>query len=141
MFRSDSSFSLRSKLSTILALVVLLPISGCGSGDRIDFGGRVTKKDGSPLAGARVTFRAPKTGASASGVTDQDGHYELGGTRVGEGVMPGEYEIVVNEMRYRDGKSIPPTVALKYINPKTSGLKFTVEPGGERTFDIVLDPY
>jgi len=73
-------------------------------------------------------------------VTDEDGQYELDVAGVGDGVLPGEYDVVVNELRYRNDKPVPPTVSLKYINSRTSGLKFTVEPGGERTFNIVLDP-
>lgn len=88
------------------------------------------------MANARVTFRSSKSGSSASGVTDQYGLYKLGG----DGVEPGEYDVIVNELRYRDGKAMAPTVAIKYINPQSSGLKFTAEPGGEKTFDLVLDP-
>jgi hypothetical protein len=123
----------------LAAALAVLPATGCGS-DRLHVGGRVARNDGSPVVGARVYFRSPETGQAATAYTDQEGRYALGTSEVGEGVLPGEYYVLVSEDRGPRTKLRPRTVHAKYESPDTSPLKFTVEPGGETTYDIVLDP-
>jgi Carboxypeptidase regulatory-like domain len=127
-------------LRLIWLVALLAAAAGCGSSDRIGVTGRVTHRDGSPLVGARVTFRSPQTGKTASGFTDQDGNYELGTTTPGEGIPPGGYYVTVLEDRGPIENRKPPTVNEKYTLPDLSGLLFKVEPAGARTFDIVVDP-
>jgi len=124
---------------SLLVCAVSLMVTGCGS-DRVDVGGTVTRTDGSPVIGARVTFRSPDTGHTASGVTDQQGRYQLGTSAVGEGILPGGYYVVVQEDRGSWDEPSPPTIDPKYARPATSGLAFKVEPGGNNTFNIEVDP-
>jgi hypothetical protein len=123
-----------------LAILSLALSIGCASSDRIEIGGRVTRKDGSPLSGAKVTFRAPGTGRTATGITDLEGHYALGTSTPGEGISPDEYYVTVSENLGTENAPIPATVHEKYTRPGDSGLRFKVEPGGATTYDIVLDP-
>ena len=54
-------------------------LAGCGQGDRPPLGmvhGTVTL-DGKPLAGARLTFEPVEPGRASTGITDDDGKYEL----------------------------------------------------------------
>ncbi len=121
-----------------LALAVLLSMVGCGGSGRTEVNGRVMRKDGSPLVGARVTFRSPSTGKSAMGYSDKVGHYELGTATPGEGILPGDYEVSVIEDRGPDTKLGPRTIHAGYESAQTSKLKFTVEPGGQNTYDMEL---
>jgi len=130
----------RRQLIHGVLLIFLATIVGCGGSDRIGITGRVTRKDGSPLVGAKVTFRSPNTGMSAIGYTDTDGRYQLGTASAGEGIPPEGYYITVFEDRGPITSPTPPTVSEKYTSYSDSGLKFKVEPGGETTFDMVLDP-
>lgn len=131
-----------ANVSALVALAVILmaSASGCNSDGRIGVGGRVTRDDGSPVVGARVIFRDPKTGHTASGITDQEGRYELGSGKVGEGILPGGYFVLVQEDRGDWDSLKPPTIHPKYARPSDSGLAFKVEPGGETTYDIVVEP-
>ena len=130
----------RRRLVRGAVLFVLVAVIGCGSADRIGITGRVTRKDGTPLVGAKVTFRSPRTGRTAIGFTDEDGRYELGTAMAGEGVPPEGYYVTVFEDRGAVTSPKPPTVSEKYTSYADSGLKFKVEEGGETTFDMVLDP-
>ena len=130
----------RAVSSTAVAVFLLFAATGCGSTDRIEIGGRVTRKNGEPLAGARVSFRSEATGKTARGFTDADGRYVLGTAQVGEGIQPGEYLVTVSENRGDLENPRPITINPRYFSSTTSGLKFKVEPGGENTYDIVVDP-
>ena len=121
-------------------LLVLVAVIGCGSSDRIGITGRVTRTDGTPLVGAKVTFRSPRTGRTAIGFTDEGGRYDLGTATAGEGVPPEGYYVTVFEDRGPIASMKPPTVSEKYTSYADSGLRFKVEVGGETTFDMVLDP-
>jgi hypothetical protein len=140
MHRYNSYRGTRRTLRYTLLVAVLAGAVGCGSSDRIGITGRVTRRDGSPLAGARITFRSPETGKTASGFTDQNGNYELGTSSPGEGVPPGGYYVTILEDRGPIENQKPPTVSEKYNLPDSSGLLFKVEPGGAKSFDITVDP-
>ena len=83
--------------------------------------------------------RCEATGKSASGWTDKDGHYELGTMEPGDGVLPGEYFVMLMEDRGDMDNPRPATISPKYRNPQVSGLKFSVEPGESTVFDVTLD--
>jgi hypothetical protein len=123
-----------------MLIATLLPCLGCGDSDRTAVVGRVTRRDGSPVVGARIAFRSPATGQTAIGFTDDDGRYTLGTSRAAEGVLPGEYEVTVSEDRGPIMNPRPRTIHPGYEAAQTSPLKFTVEPGGEMTYDFALQP-
>jgi hypothetical protein len=112
---------------------------GCGSSHRVPVTGRVTRQDGTPVVGSRVTFRSTDTGAWGSGVTDRDGRYELGTEEKGEGIPPGDYAVAVAEDRGDWDHPKPPTIHAKYASPRTSGLNYRVDAGSDRTFDLELE--
>jgi hypothetical protein len=126
--------------SLIVASVVVA--GGCGpSSDKLNIEGRVTQRDGTPLVGAKVTFRSGESGVSAFGYTDQDGRYSLGTTQMGEGVPPGKYGVSIAEDRGTEGNVRPMTIHPKYVAASRSGIEFTVPLPDEGTnFDIVVDP-
>ena len=70
----------------------------------------------------------------------QKGHYGLGIVAVGDGIAPGNYNVIVVEDRGDEINPRPATIASKYSKPATSGLKFSVQAGEKKTFDMTLDP-
>ncbi len=120
--------------------------------------------DGSPVAGAAVTFVPSVGGKSAAGVTDASGKYALTTFEGGDGAVPGDYSVKI--VKYEGGevggeetgegdagmmsadyeagvesgedeaaKNLLPE---KYSDAKTSGLKATVTEG-ENSFDFPLE--
>jgi hypothetical protein len=132
-------FNQRIRRFKAAAVIVAIVVSaGCGS-DKVTVSGRATRSDGSPLARARVTYRSNDTGKWASGVTDSDGHYELGTATKGDGILPGEYYVIVVEDRGNFDSPRPRTIAAKYEIPQQSGLSCTIKSGQSTTYDMVLD--
>lgn len=116
----------------------LLVLAGCGDAGLSKVSGTVLRHDGSPLAGARVVFRAAETGTSANGMTDSNGNYVLGSMTQGDGISPGEYQVYILEDRGGWDSPKPRTINPIYENAKTSGLTCVVEAGKPTTFDIEL---
>lgn len=137
---SQSVETSRIACKTLMLLIVVSAAVGCSRSDRISVAGTVARKDGSPLVGARVNFRAPDKGLNASGYTDQEGKFVLGTTKPGEGVLPGEYVVTVYEDRGSDDQRRRRTISPKYEAPGNSGLKFTVQSGENENCKFILDP-
>lgn len=122
-----------------LVALVLLSLSGCGSG-LVDVKGRVTL-DGEPLPDATVVFTAVDR-PLAVGQTDAGGSFRL---RTGQqlGVAPGTYRVTVTAYRTlpaADGGDEPIPEFLtppRYNNATTSGLTAEVG-GGQDEFNFVL---
>jgi hypothetical protein len=126
-----------------IASPILLALSisaGCGDSDRGAVRGKLTRKDGSPLVGAKVIATSPETGKSAHAQTDAKGEFILGGNEKGDGVSPSSYAIVIQESRGETEVRPPASIAKKYESPSTSGLSFTVKAGETIQLDLTLDP-
>ncbi len=137
-------------------------LAGCGGQPTLntEYVEGVVTLDGQPVPEATVTFE-PVTdgqGASATGMTNQQGVYKLTATVTGElaavhegGTLPGEYHVGVvktivetpmsEEEAEQAGVPYVPTneyasapkttfvVPQKYNNPRESGIQVTVESG------------
>ncbi|MEP3478751.1 MAG: carboxypeptidase-like regulatory domain-containing protein [Fuerstiella sp.] len=148
-------------LKNYLVLLTLFSV-GCGAGEVVDRPETfpvtgVVSLDGSPLAGATVTFRPKKKGGrGAVGMTDETGTYELMTFDTADGALPGDYMITVvkqehtpGDPSYTDsnsdnyGKNPPPEaeaktidiVPSKYSDAKTSGFTASVSEG-ENNFPL-----
>ncbi|MCA9238131.1 MAG: carboxypeptidase regulatory-like domain-containing protein [Planctomycetales bacterium] len=119
---------------------LLFVLAGCGPTDHAEVAGRVTRTDGSPLVGARVTARPIGEGKTVYGTTDNEGNYTLSTGDPTAGVQPGEYEVGISENTGDPERRQKPTIAAKYGNPATSGLTLSVDLGEHKTFDIVVEP-
>lgn len=117
----------------------------------------MVRLDGSPLAGASITFRpAQKGGRGGFAKTDDQGFYTLTTFDTADGAVPGSYgvtirkrEVIPGDPSYNDsnsenyGKEPPPEaesktiehVAAKYGDTKTSGLSAEVTTG-DNIFDF-----
>jgi hypothetical protein len=131
-----------------VASMLFVQICGCGNG-LAQVSGQVTL-DGQPLRGGiedtRVTIQfqpASGAGSTAIGLADENGNYVLG-TGSKSGIPPGEYLVTCSAQQIVDAKTpktkngVRQVTDLKYANAKTSGLKFTVEPGRNQ-LDIPLE--
>jgi len=114
-------------------------LAGCSGSDRGGVVGTVTRSDGAPLVGARVTARSDVTGKWATGITDDAGRFELGAAEAGDGIPPGEYYVKINEDRGSWDNPRPRTIAAKYEDPKQSGLKVAVEAGKQASLELKLE--
>jgi len=133
------------------ALLTLVALAGCAESfpDTIRVRGTVTHQ-GKPVAGT-ITFHpaAPPGGQlyrPAVGVLAEDGTYQLQSFRHGDGIMPGEYAVVIES--YEGGPSADEPyrprnwlIPQKYGNPATSGLRATIPANarGRLTFDFDLE--
>lgn len=122
----------------LLATAALVS-SGCGRSDLPELGtveGTV-KMDGQPLAGRQVQFVPESGGRPGTGVTDEQGHYELTYTAGVEGTKVGSNRVEITTI-WPEGEPQPgerETIPLRY-NSKTE-LTRDVQPG-HNTFDFDL---
>jgi hypothetical protein len=115
-------------------------IAGCGASDRGRVSGTVLRKDGTPLATARVIARSTETGLTVYGTTDSDGKFALSGDEQSDGIPAGDYDVVILEDRGNPDERRPPSIAAKYRDPATSGLTLSVEAGESKELNLTLDP-
>lgn len=134
----------------LLIIFCLLVIWGCSSGPKIDrptteVRGVVTL-DGQPVEDAVVTFQPGQNKRGATGRTDKDGKFTMTTFQSGDGVVPGEYNVVIVKYEQYDaeesrGGNTPELKHLlpkKYANPGTSKLTASVSDEGPLTLDFSL---
>lgn len=102
-----------------VSIAVLLAVytSGCGKAvpdyaeDLVAVSGTVTL-DGDPVEGAVVSFVA-QDGPSrlSAATTNAEGKFSMETTQAGDGVLPGDYAIVISKLTMADGSAVPPDVA------------------------------
>ncbi len=130
------------RFDLLLACLAAWGVAGCGPGEPLHSAtGRVSDRDGRPLADVQIVFIATARSLSASGRTDPDGRYSMGSTSVAGGVPAGDYAVVaIDDSPNRDlDNPRPARIAERYADPATSGLTAQVKQGGA-SFDFVLDP-
>lgn len=104
----------RRGLHCACVLLTSLSMFGCGdatpdyAADLVAVAGYV-EMDGKPVEGAVVTFLA-NTGPSrsTSATTGPDGGYTLATPPAGDGVLPGDYSVVISKFTLPDGSPVPP---------------------------------
>ncbi len=144
-----------------LSLAVLTVALGCNkspySVGYADVSGQVLL-DGKPVPGGQVSFVAVNGALAARGDIGEDGHYEIkapiGEVRIGvnnsllmppslkkgkppKGMMHGTKEGFVKDEGKPPLKGRYVNIPTGYLDPATSGLKYTVKPGSQ-TYDIQL---
>lgn len=84
--------------SLLIALLLTVALTGCGSKYNLHPVTGTVTLDGEPLENATVTFQAAGDGSSASGTTDASGVYSLVDIRPdgGPGAQPGDYIVSVS---------------------------------------------
>lgn len=118
-----------------LAAAALIAGAGCGGSDRGDASGTLMRQDGSPVARARVVARCNDTGATEHTSTDTNGYF-----KIGDGLAPGDYDVFIAEDLGDPDNRSKPTIAAKYSDAATSGIKIHVKAGEATKLDLKLDP-
>jgi hypothetical protein len=144
-----------------LSIGLLTAMTGCGknprSAEHVEVSGNVLFQ-GKPLPGGEVKFVAINGGFAATGIIDENGHYQIkapvgeveigvsnrmlranGGLRGGRGPQEAVSlrEKKAGERKAQLVKGRWVNIPSGYADPHTSGLKYTVEPGSQ-TYDIKL---
>lgn len=127
-----------NSLSKLGALLISLSLAGCGGGATAKVGSvaGVVTLDGSPLAGASITFQ-PELGRPASGGTDENGYYSLSYSNNQSGAIVGTCQVTISTaFEDEDGNVSPEKVPEKYLQPGV--LTTDVKLGSnECNFDLV----
>ena len=125
-----------------LALLLLsaLVLAGCsGTPGAYPVRGKVTLSDGSPLTKGTINFYNEK--GTATGDIRSDGTYELGSLNVGDGAVPGKYQVFFSGDALGGGyDNAPQLIDSKYGNASTSGLTAEVKAQTNTGIDFTLDP-
>lgn len=130
-------------------LLVTIPLYGCFGGggakpETVHVSGTVTYR-GAPLSKGQVTFIKKGGGDArpAIGIIDENGRYEMSSYGDRDGVVPGEYDIVVvslgpelSDEDYGKGLERKSLIPKRYGSVVTSGLSIAVDKSLEH--DIVL---
>lgn len=146
----ESNMNSRTTVAVLGMGIVATILAGCGpAGPKtIPVSGTVLR-DGNPIAGGIVRFNPadPKQGHLAEGKLDPSGKFILSTFQPGDGALAGDYNITVlpavespNELAKDKAKNAANAAAIppKYQDPKTSGLKETIQSGKPRS-DIKLE--
>ncbi len=138
--------------------LLFLWLLGCGAAEPsglplVPVQGKLHWK-GQPLAGATVTFvpRGATVGWGATGVSREDGSYQVVETGGRPGIPMGEYQVTVSRRVLPDGKPVPPgdtippaespareSLPPAYSDANQTILRATV-PAHGGTFDFTLPP-
>jgi hypothetical protein len=143
----------------VLAIGLLWLASGCGDAHKpVKLKGKVTL-DGEAVEGALVTFMPEGGGRPASGRTGADGVFSLTTLAPGDGVVPGDYKVVIDyvEPPPAPGNSTDPKAAMdeirkaarqprknspryqipaQYKDPAKTTLRIKVPPKDSVVFDL-----
>jgi hypothetical protein len=123
------------------AVLVLLFAGGCGSQNLFPVSGKVTHKDGKPVAAGLVIFEPVGKNASARGEIHSDGSFQLGTNTNSDGAMEGEYKVLITPPPLpEEGKRLRSPIAAKYQSLESTPLKFTVSRDRNKNkFNIDVD--
>lgn len=122
----------------VLAVAFILPQLGCGGADGPEMGdvqGTVTL-EGQPLPGAQVIFQ-PTNGRPSTGITDDQGKYELQFTTDRSGALAGSHQVkITTAIDLPDDTRAAEVVPAQYN--RQSDLVREVKPG-PNTIDFDLE--
>ena len=128
----------------LLALILVMQLTGCGGSALGPEEGRITFGDGSPVTSGSVEFRNRSTRERFTSRIESDGSFA---PISGEGILglpPGDYEIVVvqivlTEDLAKEDHVHGNTVPRRYADYYTSDLQISVATGELDPIQIVID--
>lgn len=133
---------------SLIAVMAVLPLIGCGASGNSTVTGTITTTDGQVVTGGRITFTSVNPPISASSRIAPDGTYELSSVEPGDGAPVGNYQVaIVSKISTaggdnRSGRSVATSKSLvheKYADVRTSELSAQVQEGAN-TIDFQVDP-
>ena len=121
-------------------LLGLFLAAGCGGGPadapKTAAVKGVVNYKGRPVPKMDVVFNPDGPGMVATGVTDDEGKFSLTSSQPNDGAKPGSYTVSLSPVQEGEipmpgfpgsEKKAELPIPKKYTNPKTSGLKYTVD--------------
>jgi hypothetical protein len=146
------------KLTLFSCLVLPTLLIGCNHGGLPGLApaAGVVTLNGVPVDGATISF-APTSGnpdaRSAAATTDKEGKFVVTTLNFGDGILPGEYQVLVTKTTGtggegsdereggggRDDRQIVNHVPLKYANKTTSDLSVSISPKGDKNIELKLE--
>lgn len=148
---------LPNRVSMVVVAVLAAAMSGCGQksdGPQLARVKGTVTYQGQPLQKATVVFLPDQQGVRlASGITDDNGHFELMTDVPGDGVVLGKHRVTISARAAENsltqeqqsalllaGESVPlgkPLIPEKYFQFETSGLSAEIKAGANTAnFDI-----
>jgi hypothetical protein len=136
-----------------VSLVLVAALAGCGGSRTTPVEG-VVLLDGKPLPNASVQFVPQGAGRDATGQTDASGAFSMSTSQPGDGVVPGEYKVVISpplgtpdlgryasseEAMAAAAKAPPPKASSfpqQYTRPDQTPLTQKVPVSGKVTFEL-----
>jgi len=144
-FRTQKRKSQFSSTAAVLLLGGLACVwgAGCGGGgpELAPVEGTVTL-DGTPLPAAHVVFQPQGPGSPSSGITDENGHYELLYALDREGAMVGRHTVrITTYAQGRADENGEPTFTPERVPPRYNSQSELVREveSGSNTFDFPLE--
>ena len=120
------------------SLILILALSGCGdSGVELATVEGTVMMEGKPLAGAFVRYIPVNGGRTASGRTDENGHYTMQYSVHDDGVLVGPAKVAITTGSLEDPKHSNETIAFEF-NHETK-LEVNVE-NKKNVFDFDVKP-
>ena len=115
---------MRNILTLILFAFSAALLTGCG---QTKVTGTVTFSDGSPLTSGRIMFENDQRTYTAA--IKDDGTFNMGMLKDGEGIPPGEYRVAVMaiEPGSENAEKPPLLTHSKYASSRTSGITYTIQ--------------
>jgi hypothetical protein len=124
----------QSRLVQLVALALFLAAAGCGGNPVVV--GRVTFVDGTPLGVGDVILDDGRN--MGRGAIKPDGSFVIGFLKKGDGIPAGTYRVAI----YNSDDATPGNwaVSSKYIDARTSGIVFEVQPGKRNVLNFQVEP-
>jgi hypothetical protein len=132
----------RLSIAWLPVLALLLAAAGCNSSGLYPVQGKIVDLKGNSIPGiegSQIHFSSLDGKISSVGEVQADGSFSLFTHKPGDGVQPGEYEIVIVRKWLDPEHAAPLAIDPKYESFATSGLKRTVEPKSN-TFELKIQP-
>ncbi len=129
----------------IIVTAMIGTMAGCGGGPPVHpVRGHVQSQDGRRPTFGTVEFKADEGGQIASGRIEQDGSFRLTTFADGDGAVAGRHRAIIVQVVNTEHVPLEKhhhvlDVHPRYARYETSGLEFTIEPGGQNDLVIVVD--
>ena len=148
----ETSISFDTRL--FFGFAILFAMVGCSGADQVVPQRGIVTLNGQPLEGLRVTFFSTQNKTPASATTDEEGKFELTTFKPGDGVLRGEYLVVLasnapepqidipgappRPVVVDSGKKAGPAIHANYRSPQKTPLRVVV-PAPEGTIKLELN--